>query len=246
MKTQIFDTRRMANISYRKGFEDGSLVTTYRFLHSTLGVTSFALFPALFSGMSAIKEQPSLQLAVVFFSISLTVNVALFLFHLIVTDHEFIWKAHLTKPYASLEILALSSSTVGLLCLLWFYSAAALIAAITCLVIVFLQAKNAIKKIEELDDQIHRARIDANSRDDFDTLTHLDAWNFTPKDKRVCNFKYTVVYMHEKDVKREWISVESQISSGDLILGGDDKNTKYVVSAILFSNFETILECRIV
>lgn len=243
-----FNKQRMAIVSYKRGFEDGSTIRQLIFLHSVLGAVSFALFPALFSaGVATIQSDWKLLAAVMLFTLSLIVNVVLFLFFFICSDEpEILWLAHITSPYRALEFLAVAAPTVGLLCLLAFYSIAALITAIFATVVVGFLGMKTFQSACAIWKRKHEARLKAIQSDDLRQLNELDAYEFTTKDSSKNKWKYKINIITENGQTKTlgWLTLEQRACKGDYIdWEGDDPDT-YIILKVSHSKSESTLVCK--
>ncbi|BDU09905.1 hypothetical protein PRtIB026_A34950 [Pseudomonas sp. RtIB026] len=238
----------MGFVAFKRGFEDGTTIKQLLFLHSVLGAVSFALFPALFSaGVTAIQTEWSLLAAVMLFAMSMVVNVGLFLFYFLFSEApDMLWWAHMSPPYRALEVLAIGSPLVGMLCLLTFYSIGALVVAISAIGLVGLLSLRVIGSVREAMNARDERWRAALLSDDLELLDELDAYDFTKKDpdQRTWEYKITLLQTDGQLKKLGWLTLKHPVSKGDDVEWFGDDGGLYSVSRIIHSSSAAVLQCR--
>jgi len=238
--------KELAYISFKRGYEDGSIISQQRHMHSVLGAISFAFFLALFSAGEAASTEILLKISEVLFAIGLISNALLFFHYQSTTDRKYIWDLDATIPMTSYKTIALFLPILGTLILMWHYympaAACAFITAILGVAVLKLSIRASLSNDTKFS-EYQMALIDAGRYEDYEKskdryFTH----RFSEGELTINSYKYKVSV--DSSNLREEISLHHQVAIGDIIqLGEADK---YIVLHLVHSKNSTTLNCKAV
>ncbi len=236
--------KELAYIRFKRGYEDGSIISHQQHINSVLGAVSFAFFLALFSAGEAASTEILLKISEVLFAIGLISNALLFFLYQSTMDRKYIWELDSTNSMALYKAIALYPPILGTLLLIWhYYMPAAVCAVITAVlgVVVFkLSLKSSLSNDAKLS-KYKMALIEAGRYEDYEKLKDRDfVQRLSESELTINSYKYKIT-AESSDLSEE-ISLHHQVAIGDIIQLSETE--KYTVLHLAHSKNSTTLICK--
>ena len=236
--------KELAYISFKRGYEGGSIISHQRHMHSVLGAISFAFFLALFSAGEAASTEILLKTSEVSFAIGLISNALLFFHYQATTDRKDIWDLDSTIPMTFYKTIALSLPILGTLLLIWhYYMPAAVCAVITAILggFIFKLSLKASLSNDAKFSEYQMALIEAGRYEDYEkSKDRYFAHRLSEGELTINSYKYKVSV--DSSNLPEEISLHHQVAIGDIIRLSESE--KYIVLHLVHSKNSTTLNCK--
>lgn len=166
-------------IEIRKDFEAGKMHPLFLLWHTAALAFSFTFFMALFSADSYFSTSLSLQIASVFFSLSIVFNGFFCLFYqshntLFKINEKDLYKIHSIKLFEWTRNIGLSLTVFGMFSVIYYFSVTAVILSVLFVAVILYGFVMLLpKKLIERDKEILDMKINALKRGDDDLYTRL-------------------------------------------------------------------------
>jgi hypothetical protein len=237
------DLKRRSFINFKRGYEDGSIISHHRHMHSVLGATSLAFFLSLFSAGDLTSTKGLLMSSEVLFAFALISNVHLSFLYQASNDREFTWNIDGTWPMMLYRTLALYIPVIAILLLIaHHYIPAAVLALITCFLgLIVFKCSVKLSIINGAKRSKYRMKLIMDDNfDEYDKLRFMDFIHRYSESELINNsYKYRVVVKNEASSND--ISLHHQVTIGDIVQLSETE--RCTVLHIVHSKKSTSLIC---